>query len=84
MRKSLNFGQKAYTNFVGKKSTFWCSLQRYLSGLKIVLFYLKYQKTIFADLNIPKKPNEKILNVSTKAIDYPLRKMSIFWRFSKH
>ena len=81
MRKSLNYGQKPWINFCSKRSTFWCSLQRYLSGLKIILFYLKYQKTIVSDLIIPKNPNKKIFNVSTKTIDYLLKKMSIFGSF---
>ena len=57
MRNSWNFGQKPWNNL--GKIDFWRSSERYLSGLKIILFYPKYQKTVFSDLIIPKYPNEK-------------------------
>ena len=66
IRKSLNFGQKPWTNLLGKDRFFWPSSERYLSALKIILFYPKYQKYIFSDLIIPKNPNEKKFDVSTK------------------
>ena len=54
-------------------------LKLYFSGLKIILFYQKYQKNIFSDLIIPKNPNEKKFHFWTIPEDYPLRKMSIFF-----
>ena len=32
---------------------------------------------------VQKNPNEKKFDFSTKTMDYPLRKMSIFWHFLK-
>ena len=58
-------------------------LKLYFSGLKIILFYLKYQKTIFSGLIITKNPKEKKLDFWTKTEDYPLRTMSIFFDLFK-
>ena len=66
MRKSLNFKQKPWTNPLGKGRFFWSSSESNLSALKIILFYLKYQNTIFSDLIIRKNPTEKKFDVSTK------------------
>ena len=67
-----------------KRSIFWRSSERYLSGLKILRFYPKYQKTIFSDFIIAKNPYEKKFDISTKTMDYLLKKMPILWHFLKH
>ena len=41
------------------------------SGLKIIRFYPKYQKTIFSDFIVPRNPYEKKFDISTKTMDYP-------------
>ena len=72
MRKVLNFGQKPWTDLLGKGRFFWPSSERYLSGLKIILFYPKDQKLIFTDLFNPKKINKKKYDFWTKTVDSPL------------
>ena len=78
MKRSSIFEQKTMDYAVRKISIFWHLLKRLFCGLKIILFYLKYQKTIFSDMIIPKNPNEKKFDFWTKTMDYLLRKMSIF------
>ena len=56
--KSSIFGQKSWTNPLDK-CRFWHFLELQFSGLKIILFYPKYQKMIFTILFSPKKVNEK-------------------------
>ena len=53
------------------------------SGLKIILFYPEYQKTIFSDLISPKNTNKKKFDFWTKTMDYPPRKMFLFFDFLK-
>ena len=58
-------------------------LKIYFSGLKIIPFYLKYQKTILSDLIIPTNPNKKKFDFWTITEDYSLRKMPIFFDLLK-
>ena len=58
-KKNVDFLAKTEDYPLRKMSIFFDFLKRYLSGLKIIRFYPKYQKTIFSDLIIPKNPNEK-------------------------
>ena len=55
-------------------------LKLYFSGLKIILFSPEYQKTTFSDLISLKNTNKKNFDFWTKTMDYPLRKMAIFFR----
>ena len=58
-------------------------LKLYFSGLKIILFSPECPKTIYSDLISPKNTNKKNFDFWTKTMDYPLRKMSIFFRLFK-
>ena len=49
-------------------------LKLYIAGLKIVLFYPEYQKTIFSDSISPKNTNRKNFDFWPKKMDYLLRK----------
>ena len=78
LRKRLIFGQKPWTNLLGKDRFFWRSTERYLSGLKIILFEPKYKKKHLFRLDNTKKPKRKEVRLKKKTIGYPLRKMFIF------
>ena len=57
-------------------------LKLQFSGLKIILFYVEYQKTIFSDLISPKNTNKKKFDFWTKTMDYPPREnfhFLVFW-----
>ena len=82
MRKILNFGQKPWTNLLGKID-FLALLRTIPFWSKNHSFLSKISKTISSDLIIPKKPNEKRFDFWTKTMDYPLTIMSIFWHFLK-
>ena len=58
-------------------------LKLQFSSLKIILFYVEYQKTIFSDLISPKNTNKKKFDFWTKTMDYPPRKMSLFFDLLK-
>ena len=65
MKRSSIFGQKPWTNPL-EKYPFWHFLELQFSGLKITLFYPKYQKIIFTDLISPKKKIRKSLILRQK------------------
>ena len=77
MRKSLMFGQNHGLSPLENLALLHF-LKLYFFGLKIILFYLKYQKTIFSNLIIPKNPKDNKFDFWTIIEDYPLRKMSDF------
>ena len=52
------FGQKPWIIPFGNLAVLHF-LKLYIAGLKIVLFYPEYQKTIFSDLISPKNTNRK-------------------------
>ena len=58
-------------------------LKLYFSGLKIILFFSRISKNNISDLISPKNTNKKNFDFWTKTMDYPLRKMSIFFRLFK-
>ena len=62
-------------------STSWPMLKLQFFGLKMIVFYLKYPKTIFFDIFSEKNSDKRNLDFWTKSI---LWKMSIFWPFLKH
>ena len=64
-------------------SIFWHFLKLYFSGLKIILFFSRKSKNNISDLISPKNTNKKNFYFWTKTMDYPLRKMSIFFDFLK-
>ena len=74
----MTFEQKPWTN-PSEKCCFWHFIELQFSGLKIFLMYPKDQKMIFPYLFHPKKISGKNFDFSTKSMDYPLRKMSIFF-----
>ena len=76
--KKFDFWTKSMDYALRKMSIFGQLLKRYFCGLKIILFYLKYQKTIFSDLIIPKNPNEKKFDFRTKTMIIPLGKCLFF------
>ena len=63
--------------------TVWHFLKLYFSGLKIILFFSRKSKNNISDLISPKNTNKKNFDFWTKTMDYPLRKMSIFFRLFK-
>ena len=63
--------------------TVWHFLKLYFSGLKIILFFSRISKNNISDLISPKNTNKKNFDFWTKTMDYPLRKMSIFFRLFK-
>ena len=56
-------------------------LKLLFSGLKSILFYPEYQKTIFSGLICPKNTDDKKFLFLTKTMD--LWKISVFWSFLK-
>ena len=54
----------------------------YCSGLKS-FFLSRISKAIFSDLISPKNTKKKNFDFGTKTMDYPLKKMSLFFEFLK-
>ena len=57
-------------------SIFLSLIKLQFSGLKIILFYVEYQKTIFSDFS--KNTYKKKFDFWTKTMDYPPKKIFIF------
>ena len=83
MRKRNRFLDKKHRLTLLENVDFLSLLKLQYSGLKIILFYPEYQKTIFSDLISPKNTNKKKFDFWTKTMDYPPRKMSLFFDFLK-
>ena len=79
IRKKIDFWTKTLLENVD----FLSLLKLQYSGLKIILFYPEYQKTIFSDLISPKNTNKKKFDFWTKTMDYPPWKMFLFFDFLK-
>ena len=62
---------------------FWPLLKLKFFGLKMIVCYLKYPKTIFSDITSVKKTDKKRFDFCTKYVDLPLWKMSPFCPFLK-
>ena len=83
MRKRNRFLDKKHRLTLLENVDFLSLLKLQYSGLKIILFYPEYQKTIFSDLISPKNTNKKKFDFWTKTMDYPPRKMFLFFDFLK-
>ena len=83
MRKKNRFLDKKHRLTLLENVDFLSLLKLQYSGLKIILFYPEYQKTIFSDLISPKNTNKKKFDFWTKTMDYPPRTMSIFFDLLK-
>ena len=62
---------------------FWPLLKLEFFGLKMIVCYLKYPKTIFSDITSVKKSDKRRFDFWTKSMDLPLWKMSTFCPFLK-
>ena len=84
MRKSFNFGQKPWTNLLGKGRFFGAPLKCSLSGLKIIRFYPKYQKNHLFRLDYTIKAKWKEVQFwNKKPWIIPLEKCLFFDTFKK-
>ena len=84
IRKSSIFGQNPRTNPFWKMSTFWPLLKLQFFGIKMIVFYLKYPKTIFSDIISVKNRDKRKFDFWTKFMNEKcLWKMSIFRPFLK-
>ena len=52
-----------------KNVHFWLSLKLQFFGLKMIVFYLKYPKTIFSDIISLKNSDKKRFDFWTKSMD---------------
>ena len=92
--KKFNFWTKTMDYPLRKMSIFLAPFKTLIFWSKIILFYQEYRKKRFfsdlitpnkltwrfSDLTCPKNTNEKNFDSWAKTEDYPLRKMSIFFR----
>ena len=83
IRQTSIFAHNPWTNPF-KKCPFFNSCENLnFFGLKMIVCYLKYPKTIFSHIISVKNSDKRRFNFWTKSMDLPLWKMSTFCPFFK-
>ena len=77
------FGQKLWILPFGKSHCFALFKTLFFWSKNYSFSSPEYPKTIYSDLISPKNTNKKNFDFWTKTMDYPLRKMFIFFRLFK-
>ena len=77
------FGQKLWILPFGKSHCFALFKTLFFWSKNYSFSSPEYPKTIYSELISPKNTNKKNFDFWTKTMDYPLRKMSMFFRLFK-